>query len=163
MKTNTEQKDSIVRSQIIPLTSMSLVLPNTCIAEVINYSEPMPVENAPGWFLGNLLWRGITIPVVSFEAANEVPAAEISRSTRIAVLNGVSGNDKLSFYGVVVQGIPRLAALEKNEIQEKANPDVSLPLALSQTEIADQDAVIPDQVKIEEMLQKAGAQTGGIY
>lgn len=158
-----EQKASIVRSQIIPLTDMNLVLPNTCIAEVINYSEPMPVDNAPDWFLGNLLWRGITIPVVSFEAANEVPSAGISKATRIAVLNGVSGNEKLSFYGVVVQGIPRLAALEQEEIQEKVNSDVTLPYALSQTEIADQDAVIPDQVKIEQLLKKAGAQTGGIY
>ena len=92
-----EKNASIVRSQIIPLNGMSLVLPNTCIAEVINYSAPMPVENAPDWFLGNLLWRGITIPIVSFEAANEVPSAEISKVTRIAVLNGVSGKNKLSF------------------------------------------------------------------
>lgn len=158
-----EKKESIVRSQILPLTGMNLVLPNTCIAEVINYSQPMPVDNAPSWFLGNLLWRGITIPVVSFETVNEVPTAEISKSTRIAVLNGVSGNEKLSFYGVVVQGIPRLAALEENSIQQKVNSDVALPYALSQTEIADQDAVIPDQVKIEGLLKKAGAQTGGIY
>jgi chemosensory pili system protein ChpC len=123
----------------------------------------MPVENAPDWFLGNLLWRGITIPIVSFEAANEVPSAEISKVTRIAVLNGVSGKNKLSFYGVIVQGIPRLAALEQTDIQEKAKADSVLPCALSQTEIADQDAVIPDQVKIENMLEKAGAQTGGIY
>ena len=158
-----EQKASIVRSQIIPLNGMTLVLPNTCIAEVINYSEPMPVEGAPDWFLGNLLWRGITIPVVSFETANDVPVAGASKSTRIAVLNGVSGNAKLSFYGVVVQGIPRLSALEQTDIQEKTNPDATLPLAISQTAIGDLDAVIPDQVKIEEMLQKAGAQTGGIY
>ena len=158
-----EKNASIVRSQIIPLNGMSLVLPNTCIAEVINYSAPMPVEKAPDWFLGNLLWRGITIPVVSFEAANDVPSAEITKSTRIAVLNGVSGKDKLSFYGVVVQGIPRLAALEQTDIQEKVNAESVLPCALSQTEIADQDAVIPDQVKIENMLEKAGAQTGGIY
>lgn len=158
-----EKNASIVRSQIIPLKGMSLVLPNTCIAEVINYSAPMPVEKAPDWFLGNLLWRGITIPVVSFEAANDVPSAEITKSTRIAVLNGVSGKDRLSFYGVVVQGIPRLAALEQTDIQEKVNAESVLPCALSQTEIADQDAVIPDQVKIENMLEKAGAQTGGIY
>lgn len=158
-----EQKQSIIRSQIIPLNGMTLVLPNTCIAEVINYSEPMPVEDAPDWFLGNLLWRGITIPIVSFEKANTVPMAETSRTTRIAVLNGVSGNEKLSFYGVVVQGIPRLAALEQTDIQENVNADVALPLALTQTEIGDQEAVIPDQVKIEQMLQKAGAQTGGIY
>ena len=106
-----EQAESIVRTQVIPLTGMNLVLPNTSIAEVINYSTPSPVKNSPDWYLGVVSWRGINIPLVSFEKANDVKAARKSKSTRIAVLNGVSGNDKLSFYGVVVQGIPRLASL----------------------------------------------------
>ena len=65
------QAEEIVRSQIITLNGFNLVLPNTCIAEVINYIEPTPVEDAPEWFLGNILWRGITIPIVSFEEAND--------------------------------------------------------------------------------------------
>ena len=157
------QVEANVRSQIIPLTGMNLVLPNTCIAEVINFTKPTPVDGSPDWFLGNLLWRGISIPIVSFEKANEIKAARDSKLTRIAVLNGISGNEKLSFYGVVVQGIPRLASLDEASIQEIAKPDEKLPLALSQSEIADQSAVIPDQVQIEKLLKKAGAETGGIY
>lgn len=158
-----EQAENIVRSQIIPLNGINLVLPNTCIAEVINYIEPTPVENAPDWFLGNILWRGIEIPVVSFEVANEVPSAKNSEAARIAVLNGVSGEEKLSFYGIVVQGIPRLVTLKKDDIKEKDSSELGFPLALSQTEMGDLDAVIPDQEKIENMLKNAGAQTGGIY
>lgn len=156
------QAESIVRSQIVPLKGMNLVLPNTCIAEVINYSKPTPVDKAPKWFLGMLAWRGITIPVVSFEKANEVSAARNTKSTRIAVLNGISGNDDLSFYGVVVQGIPRLATLDEASIQAVKDPEVKLPLALVQAEVADQDAVIPDQDKIEKLLIKAGAAVGNI-
>ena len=156
------QAESIVRTQIIPLTGMNLVLPNTSIAEVINYSAPSPVKNSPDWYLGVVSWRGINIPLVSFEKANDVKAARKSKSTRIAVLNGVSGNDKLSFYGVVVQGIPRLASLEESSIQEIVNPGVNLPLALAQATVAEQDAVIPDQVKIEKLLIKAGAAVGHV-
>ncbi|MEE8378804.1 MAG: chemotaxis protein CheW [Gammaproteobacteria bacterium] len=157
-----EQAESIVRTQIIPLTGMNLVLPNTSIAEVINYSTPSAVEGAPDWYLGVVSWRGINIPLVSFEKANDVKAARKSKSTRIAVLNGVSGNDKLSFYGVVVQGIPRLASLEESSIQEVAKPAVSLPLALAQVTVAEQDAVIPDQIKIEKLLKQAGAEVSHI-
>ena len=151
------QAESIVRTQIIPLTGINLVLPNTSIAEVINYSKPSPVKDAPDWYLGMVSWRGINIPLISFETANEVKLAKKSKSTRIAVLNGVSGNDKLSFYGVVVQGIPRLASLEESGIHEIINPTVKLPLALAQATVADQDAVIPDQLKIEKLLKQAGA------
>ena len=66
------QAESIIRTQIIPLTDMNLVLPNTSIAEVIGYSKPSPVKKSPDWFLGMMNWRGLTIPIVSFEKANEV-------------------------------------------------------------------------------------------
>ena len=154
------QVESVVRTQIIPLTGMSLVLPNTSIAEVIGYSKPEPVKNSPDWFLGMATWRGLTIPIVSFEKANEVKFARQSKSTRIAVLNGISGNNELSFYGVVAQGIPRLASLDEASILAVENPKVDLPLALAQTEIAEQDAVIPDQEQIEKMLKKAGVSVG---
>ena len=157
-----EEVESIVRSQIIPLTGMNLVLPNTSIAEVINYSDLSPVKNSPDWLLGMLGWRGLTVPIISFEKANDVKAARKSKSTRIAVLNGVSGNNKLSFYGVVVQGIPRLASLDKVSIQEVSKPKVKLPLALAQAEIAEQDAVIPDQIKIEGLLKDAGVEVSHI-
>ena len=156
-----EQAETIVRTQIIPLTGMNLVLPNTCIAEVISFSEPGPVDDSPEWLLGMVLWRGVTIPVVSFEMANEVPAANTTKITRITVLNGISGNDELSFYGIVAQGIPRLASLDEASIQVIENPDMKLPLALAQAEIAGQGTVIPDQVKIEKLLKKAGVVVSG--
>jgi len=156
------QVESIVRTQIIPLTDMNLVLPNTSIAAVIGYSKPVPVKNSPDWFLGMANWRGLTIPIVSFEKANEVKFARKSKSTRIAVLNGISGNSELSFYGVVVQGIPRLASLDEASILAVENPKVNLPLALAQTEIEEQDAVIPDQEQIEKMLKKAGVTVGHV-
>ena len=154
------QAESIIRTQIIPLTDMNLVMPNTSIAEVIGYSKPSAVNGSPDWFLGMVSWRGLTIPIVSFEKANEVKFSRKSKSTRIAVLNGLSGNNELSFYGVVVQGIPRLASLDESSIQEISKPKMKLPLALAQAEIADQDAVIPDQEKIEKMLKKAGVVVG---
>ena len=158
----TAQTKSIVRSQIVPLEGMNLVLPNTCIAEVIAYSEPEAIDKAPDWLLGTIAWRGVRIPIISFEMANEVPAVKASKASRIAVLNGLSGESDLSFYGVVVQGIPRLVALDEASINAVSKPEMKLPLALEQAVIADQSAVIPDQDKIENMLNKAGAKVSTI-
>lgn len=157
-----EQLQSLVRSQLIPLQGMSLLLPNTCIAEVIPYHQPAaPATNAPIWLLGNIDWRGMRIPLISFEAINEreksPSGAGFSKTARIAVLNGISGDATLPFYGIVTQGVPRLTAVDETSIHAISEPESELPLALQQAMVADQTVVIPDQNQIESQLKVNGA------
>jgi chemosensory pili system protein ChpC len=150
----TDETSSVVRSQLIPLADMRMLLPNTCIAEVIGLGELNPVKKAPDWFLGMMDWRGVRIPVISFEAVNGIAVGEPTRSSRVAVLNGISGNDALPFYGVVSQGIPKLLSLERSAIEVIKKPAQKLPLASEQAQLAEGEAVIPDQKKLEKMLAK---------
>jgi len=150
----TDEISSVVRSQLIPLTDMNLLLPNTCIAEVIGLGDLNPVKKTPDWFLGMMDWRGVRIPVISFEAANGISSDVPSNNARIAVLNGINGDEKLPFYGVIAQGIPKLMSLDKAAINVSKNPEHKLPLASEQTQLADGSAVIPDQGKIEKLLIK---------
>ena len=152
--TQTDEMSSVIRTQLIPLADMNMLLPNTCIAEVIALGELSPLENKPDWFLGMMNWRGVEIPVISFEAANGIDIAEPTRKSRVAVLNGINGDENLPFYGVIAQGIPKLMALEKTEITAIAKPEQKLPLASEQTQLPDSQAVIPDQDKIEKLLLK---------
>jgi chemosensory pili system protein ChpC len=152
--------ESVVRSQLLPLNGMSLVLPNTCIAEVIGYRQPEAVDNAPEWLLGMIDWRGLRIPLISFERANEQPLDGNAKSKRITVLNGINGNDDLAFYGVLTQGIPRLISVNKSRINAITKPDTKLPLALEQTMIDELHAVIPDQDKIENLLKQQNIKSG---
>lgn len=152
----TETISTVVRTQLLPLTDMQLVLPNTCIAEVINLQPIEPIKKSPEWLLGMVSWRGIHIPIISFEKANGVATDEPSKNTRIAVLNSLGSDKDIPFYGVVAQGIPKLLTVEKAEINEIKKPDVKLPIAQQQTMINDISAVIPDQNQIEKMLKKEG-------
>jgi len=149
-------KDSVVRTQLVPLEGMQLVLPNTCIAEVIDFQQPEAIEDAPDWLLGFVDWRGIRIPIISFEAINGLTAGQHQKSTRIIVLNGISGNDDMCFYGVIAQGIPRLLSVNKETISSISKPETKLPFSIQQTLVDDQPAVIPDQEKIEKALKKQG-------
>jgi chemosensory pili system protein ChpC len=156
-----EPVQRIVRSQLIPLQGMSLILPNTCIAEVIAYHQPAaPATNAPIWLLGNIDWRGIRIPVISFEAINEradsPSGAGFSKTGRIAVLNGIGGDATLPFYGIVTQGIPRLITMDETSIHAIDTPDSPLPLALQQAMVAEQSVVIPNQDQLESQLKANG-------
>jgi len=150
------QTDSKIRSQLIPLAGVSLVLPNTCIAEVIGYKEPQPVDGTPDWLLGFLDWRGVRIPLISFEAANGGSLAKADRRSRIVVLNGIGGDEELPFFGLVAQGIPRLMQLDTTIISAIAQPEHTHPLALQHTRVQEQEAIIPDQDKLERMIKQHG-------
>jgi len=150
--TQTYEKSSIIRAQLISLANMNMILPNTCIAEIISPGELNPVKKTPRWFLGMMDWRGVRIPVISFEAANDIASNALMHDMRIAVLNGISGEDKLPFYGLVSQGIPRLMRLEKSAISAIETPGQKHPLVREQVRLADGTAVIPDQNKIEKLL-----------
>ena len=41
-----------VYSLLIPLADARLLVPRACVAEVIGYQTPTPMENAPPWYLG---------------------------------------------------------------------------------------------------------------
>jgi chemosensory pili system protein ChpC len=151
--TQTEEK---VRSQLIPLNGMSLVVPTTCIAEVVSYREPEPIENAPEWLLGHIFWRGIEIPLVSFEAGNDLPRGELQRRARIIVLNGITGDDDLAFFAIVSQDIPRLMLLDAANVSAQAEPATDYPLVLEQTLVNGQEAVIPDLKQLESMVKAQG-------
>ncbi len=152
--TETEETSTVVRAQLIPLTDMNLLLPNTCIAEVIGVAEMNPVKSTPEWFLGMMDWRGVRIPVISFETMNGLPAASPTRNSRVAVLNGIRGDEKLPFYGVLAQGIPRLLALDRSAMSSLKKPAHKLTLASDQVQLGEETAVIPDQKQLETLLVK---------
>lgn len=145
-----------VRSQLIPLADMRLLLPTTCIAEIIDWQEAEAVDDAPAWWLGMLEWRGLRIPLLSFEAANGRAHGEVSRRGRIAVLNGIGGDPDLPFYALQLQGIPHLILVDQANIDTIAEAEESLPLVLESAMLQEQEVLIPDQDKLEALLKSTG-------
>ena len=106
---------SEVASLIIPLHDKQLVLPNVTVAEIIPYRAPTAISDHEGWLLGQLEWRNIHIPVISYELINGAGVPPIEGS-RLAVINGTGINRNLPFYAVLIQGIPRLAHITEDDI-----------------------------------------------
>lgn len=146
-----------LRGQLIPLRNMKLVLPNTCIAEVLGASEIQPTAAGPAWFLGTLPWRGRQIPIISFEALSGGTCHELTGKSRIAVLNCLNGNPLMPFYGMAIQGVPHLVTLNTTNINSVTCPDVSNDMALQQVMIGEQTALIPNLEKLEALVQQSQA------
>jgi len=143
-----------VRSQLIPVTGEDLILPNVAVAEVISYSQAEPVTDKPEWLLGMLAWRERTIPLIAFEAVCGQPLPETGRGTKIAILNAITGQKGLEFYGIILQGIPHLMSADAASVSAlEGEPEH--PAILSRVEVHGQPAVIPNLDTLEPMIAEA--------
>ncbi len=128
---------------LIPVNGKQLVLPNVTVAEIIPYKDPVLEEDVPSWFLGRFEWRNVMIPLVSFDILNDEPFVGQSSDRRIAVLNSIVEDDRMSFCGIVTEGVPRLMRVTPAEVSsdDEASPG---PAELSQVLVSGEQAVIPD-------------------
>ena len=141
-----------IRSQIIPISGGHLVLPNTAIAEVINYSEPVPIADGPEWLLGLLSWRERDVPLLSFEGLSGQPKPSLPVRAKIVVLNALGGNADLNFFAVLVQGIPQLANIDESRIAAMDYTPEADSVIVSRVVVDGETAVIPDLDAIEQRL-----------
>lgn len=149
------EAQSIIPSLYLPVTHAQLILPNVSVAEVVSYQVPVNDNDndKPDYFLGLISWRGINIPLISYELANGQEAGKVVANARIAVINtiGEHKND-LPFFAIVTQGIPRLVKVssditsEENQSCGKADSSV--------VKLDGEVAIIPDISYLESLAYK---------
>jgi len=138
---------------LLPLSDRILLLPSAAVAEVIRYpGKPEPVNNAPAWLLGRINWRGLELPLVSFEAASGKLLP--SQGRQMAVLNLSSGQGALKFYALLLQGFPRPLRVDE---QLPCSDAPLLPLELSAVSLANgKIGKIPNLPALEQQLLSVG-------
>jgi chemosensory pili system protein ChpC len=140
-----------VRSVLIPLHERQILLPNASVAEVMIYQQPEYAgDELPEWFLGHLAWRGVMIPVVSYEGMLGEAIVEPGYRGRILILNALGEHERLSHIGMAVHAIPSLVRVSADNVvpvsPEEEDPQ---PLIRQQVELDLSPALIPDMDEIE--------------
>ncbi|MCU7929172.1 MAG: chemotaxis protein CheW [Candidatus Thiodiazotropha sp. (ex Codakia rugifera)] len=139
-----------VRSVLIPLHQHQLLLPNAAVAEVMGYQQPERIgDDTPAWFLGNLAWRGVMVPVVSFEGMIGDQVMTPGYRGRIIVINALGGHERLSHIGLVVQAIPSLVRVSADNVTLVDPEDDQHPLIKQSIALDMSPVVIPDLDEIE--------------
>jgi len=136
---------------MIPMGDRQLLLPNVSIAEVVDYASSEAGADKPSWLVGYLDWRGLNLPVISYDAANggaqSVPSGNRGR---IVVLNTIGEHhQQVPFMALVTQGIPSQARLTESQIK-RLDGDAG-PADLMQVEIDGDDAWIPNLEYLESL------------
>lgn len=103
----------------IPLQNSTLLVPGATIAEIIPYEPLQRLEEAAVWFLGLLSWRGVQVPVISFEMLTQqrVSFSLVSvASASLVVCRGIVGLRKVPYYAVVAQALPDLIRVTSEQL-----------------------------------------------
>lgn len=140
-----------ITSLLIPMQQKPLLVPVACVVDIVGYTRPSG-NDTPGshWFLGDINWRGETVPLISFERMNQRRFAEFSATARLAVFNTISETPGLPFYAMVIQGVPQSIELQPADIlNRKAETGVAEKMQVTVNQLP---SCIPDLQLIEECL-----------
>lgn len=147
----TQNSVSSLTGLVVPLADRTLLLPNVAVAELITYRTPPPMAGLPDWFLGQVAWRDLRLPLLSFEAASGGKVV-VAEGARIAILNALGGRPDVKFIALLVQGIPRSLRVA----EDLPRADVPLaPLELAAVKVDDAVLRIPDLQGLEQLLADA--------
>ncbi|HKQ84628.1 MAG TPA: chemotaxis protein CheW [Steroidobacteraceae bacterium] len=140
-------------SLLIPLVQERLIVPRTCVAEVVTWQAPEPVEGAPQWYLGDIQWNGRPVPVISFEAASGNPCPAPGTRTRIVIFVALTAQLSGGYFGMITQGFPQLVRVNPDVV--KSDPSRSFPErspVLCQVRMLNESPLIPDFEYLEELI-----------
>lgn len=141
---------------LLPLADRTLLLPNVAVAEIIPYRGVQTAPDLPPWLLGQIGWRDLRLPLLSFEAAGgrtQLGATPIGATPKVAVLNALGGRPRVKFLALLLQGIPR--SLKVDARLPRADARLA-PLELAAVQVEGGVAWIPDLEALEQKLADAG-------
>jgi|SRR5690554_435902 len=145
-------KTQDLASLLIPIEGELLLVPNVSVAEIVPLGRVEQVSDAPDWLLGNYRWRERSVPLLSFETINGGIRPSAGTQARVAVFNSTGVSDELPFVAILAQGLPRLARVNADELQERDGIE-NRPFDLMPVSWAGEQAVIPDISALEQAVQ----------
>ena len=138
---------------LVPLADERLLVPRSCVTEVINYQAPTPMEGAPPWYLGTVAWGGRRVPLVSFEAACGRNPPRASGRTRIVVMQAISGQQSPAHFAVLTQGFPQLVRLSADVVHaDDSRTFGDRSPVICQVRMVNEYPLVPDFERIERMI-----------
>lgn len=153
---STDMQPEELYSLLVPLNGQRLLVPRTCVAEVMGYNAPIQVEGTPDWFLGRVNWSGRSIPLVSFEGAMGDDVPDLIGRARIAIIHGVTERLKPAIYGILTLGFPQLMKVNGKVLSTDESmvfgPDKPV---ICRVNMLNERPLIPDLARLEEMIAQA--------
>ena len=144
-----------IRCIVAPLTYGHVLVPNIVVAELMDFTMPETLRRAPDWILGELVWNGWQVPVISFEhLISDGAANTVTSKARILVIKTLGESIQVNYIGLIIQGLPRLKKITADNLLENLADE--LPEGVfSEVSIDDLEAMIPELSSLTQLVEEA--------
>lgn len=133
-----------IRALLAPVTGGTTLLPGGVVAEVVDFSNPKPYEDAPAWLLGSMNWNNWTVPVISFAMlAGTSKKEEPGPRSRVLIVKSLSQSSSVSYLGLLICGVPRLVKVKSASLSESKKLP-GFPCVFSEIMIDKERVLVPD-------------------
>jgi chemosensory pili system protein ChpC len=141
--------ENAIEATICICDGFNMLLPSAAIGEVISgVAAMLDKQPAYPWLLGEVNWRGLTVPLISFEQLL-IQRNPRLRGSHIAVMRSQVDTEKMPFFGVPVQAIPASFSLTRETPIQEGADEGRLDFVAKYVRVRGVDAVIPDLPGIE--------------
>lgn len=140
-----EGSTKAVRCLIIPMENLNVVVPSAAVAEIVplNISDTGENDN----LMGTMQWRGVTVPVLSFEKLVTGSQPQYGRRSKVCVFYPWKGADKEQFFAIASMHDPR-SRLLTGDIKSDDDSDLDSTYIQTSFKYEDESAVVPDLMAI---------------
>ncbi len=144
-----EQGQEQVTGLLLSLADRTLLVPNTAVAELVGRLQKIDGQ-APGAVLGLVEWRGLQLPLLSFERLSGDDSCPVEGPVRLVVLNALKPVHGQDFYALAICQIPRTLTVDQHLQRDSQTP--VQPYELDSVTLDGRNLRIPDLPAIEDWL-----------
>jgi chemosensory pili system protein ChpC len=129
---------SQIKCVILTLRKVNVLMPNALVADIISVKDVQESADTPEWFLGNMIWRGADVPLLSFEAAAGMEVAKVNLNTQAVVLYAVGNDGDVSehpYMGLVMSGVPHVSYFSNEQIKADDEASAEHPMVAQKVRI----------------------------
>lgn len=142
-------------SLLIPLRDERIIIPRSCVAEVVRYTPTSAAATDDHWRRDTITWRDREVAVISYEAMLGTDMPQVGGRTRVVVFNPLAGAE-CPAYGVLAQGFPQMVRVNSEVVQpDQAYTANDAAPVICRISMLSEHALIPDLEALEARIMEA--------
>ena len=109
-----------IKCVILTLRNNNVIVPDALVAEIISVKDIETSVNRPKWYLGDMKWRSVSVPLLSFETAAGTEVTKVNLNTQAVVLYAVAKDgevSKIPYIGLVMSGVPHVSTFSREQFK----------------------------------------------